>query len=97
MERGNVVRGPIRYASRALALLSLAFVALAIAGAAWARSEPASRPAPVAALRAYLAEHAKGTRWHFVRETFASWFWPLALLSLPVASVCYIAVRRGTR
>ena len=40
---------------------------------------------------------AEGTRWHFVRETFASWFWPLALLSLPVASVCYIAVRRGTR
>ena len=40
---------------------------------------------------------ANGTNWTPVLETFASWFWPFALLSLPVASVCYIAVRRGPR
>ena len=40
---------------------------------------------------------ANGTNWTAVLETFASWFWPFALLSLPVASVCYIAVRRGPR
>ena len=39
-----------------------------------------------------------GTQWSPLLETFVSWFWPFALLSLPVATVCFVAARsRGIR
>ena len=37
---------------------------------------------------------AQGTQWSFVLETFISWFWPFALLTLPVTTVCLVTVRR---
>jgi len=54
-----------------LAIVLLLSVLAYSAGAAWARSGPASTPNPVAALRSYLAEHAQGTQWHFVSGTRA--------------------------
>lgn len=33
-----------------------------------------------------------GTRWHFVSETFLSWFWPSCLVTLPVCVLIQVAI-----